>query len=442
MIKNSRNKHGHIRFYCFLILLCGLCYVRYALQVDLPKNVFLLVVALIAALADQDEIIAMMMCCIPLNTSLHFFYALLICLCFFLLKYPRKIYFNSTFIPLFLMIVWELLHCFGKPFSLTMFVTNFVPLIVLAILMFYRDETIDYPFICRALSLCISLVCVTLFGRLLYIARFNVMEAIASLWRLGADTVEAQQILKIEGGDQNPNTLGVFCVLGISGLLQLRRMQLGKKVDIVQIVFLILFGTLTCSRTYLVCFAIMIVLFWISHKGGINRKFKLLLQVLLISAVAMLILYIIFPTVLEYYFNRLINRDKYLSRSELMTIYHHFIVENERILFFGIGLHNYYTELTEVYRVSSAVPHNAIQEMIIAWGLPSLILFTLLGISMVRRSRYFCKNQRLINYIPILIILLKSMVGQLLDSPYTLLALSYGYLSMRQEMISFENKRI
>ena len=125
-----------------------------------------------------------------------------------------------------------------------------------------------------------------------------------------------------------------------------------------------------------------------------------------------------------------------------MTIYHHFILENKDVMFFGIGIHNYYTDLMEVYRVTSAVPHNAIQEMIIAWGLPGVGLFVLLGVTMVGRSRRFCKKQGLINYIPILIIAAKSMVGQLLDSPYTLLALSYGYLSMRQEIDPIKNNRI
>lgn len=441
MIENRKNKHNHLRFYYLLVLLCGLCFVRYALQVNFPKNFFLLIVALIAALGNHDEIIAMMMCCIPLHTSLHYFYALLICLAFFLLKYHREIRINTSLIPLLLMALWELFHCFGKPFSLMAFVMDFLPLIVLTVLMFDKSKTIDYPFICRALSLCIIFMCILLLGKLLYIARFNVVKAIASLWRLGADTVEAKEALKIEGGQQNPNTLGILCVLGVSGLLLLRGMGVGNKKDIVQIVFLLVFGALTSSRTYLACLSIMAVLFWFSQKGGVDKRIKLLLQLLLLSAVALLVLYLFFPTILEYYFNRLVNRDKYLSRSDLMTIYHHFIVENKRILFYGIGLQNYYSDLINVYRVATTVPHNAIQEMVIAWGIPSIVLFILLGISMVLRSRYFNKNQRLINYIPILIILAKSMVGQLLDSPYTLLALSYGYLSMRQEITPIMHKK-
>ena len=125
-----------------------------------------------------------------------------------------------------------------------------------------------------------------------------------------------------------------------------------------------------------------------------------------------------------------------------MAIYHDFILDNQNVMFFGVGLQNYYTQLMDVYRVGNTVPHNAIQEMVIAWGLLSVGMFILLGLTMVGQSRRFCKNQGLINYIPILIILAKSMVGQLLDSPYTLLALSYGYLSMRQEMSQIKNNRI
>lgn len=434
MINNSKNKKEHVRFYCLLVFLLGLCFVRYGFQINFPRSILLIVVAIIVFGGDPDEIIAMMICCIPLDTSLHLSYALFICLGAFVLKCYKEIYINASIVPFLLMVLWELLHCFGKPFSLMTFGTNFVPFLVLCVLMLYKGNAIDYPFICRALSITTILTCIVLLGRLLYVSRFNILKAITNLWRLGADTVDAQKTLEVEGGHQNPNTLGILCVLAISGLLQLKRMGVEKKSDVVQILFLLVFGALTSSRTYLACLTIMASLFWFSQKGGANNKLKLLHHLIFYLGIVLIALYIFFPSVMEYYLHRLVTKDKYATRGELLTIYHHFILNNPKVMFWGIGLQNYYSELLEAYRVVNTVPHNALQEMIIAWGVLSVGLFILLGIAMVRQSHRFCKKQRLMNYIPILIILAKSMVGQLLDSPYTLLALSYGYLSMRQEM--------
>lgn len=440
MIINGRNQNRHTRFYCLLFFLLGLCFVRYGLQINFPKAVFLAVVILIAVLGNQDEIIAMMICCIPLHTSLSFFYALIICLAVFVLRYYKEICLNISVAPIFMMIIWELLHCYSKPFSIMTFATNFIPLLVLAVILSYKKSKIDYSLICRAFSISIIFMCFVMLGKLLYVARFNVLKAMSGLWRLGADTTAAQEALLIEGGHQNPNTLGILCVIGICGLLQLRRMGLGNKYDLIQILLLLVFGTLTSSRTYLACLAIMIILFWLSQEGGIRRKFKLSMQILFFLAIALIILYAIFPAAVEFFATRLTTKDKYASRGEIMIAYHNFIVSNPKVLLLGIGLNNYFTEIVNHFRIATAVPHNAIQEMVIAWGLPSIAMFAMLGLTMVSQSRRYCRKQGLINYIPILIILAKSMVGQLLDSPYTLLALSFGYLSMRQEMSQLQKE--
>ena len=43
-------------------------------------------------------------------------------------------------------------------------------------------------------------------------------------------------------------------------------------------------------------------------------------------------------------------------------------------------------------------------------------------------------RRKLINYIPLIIILFKSMAGQLLTSNYSMLALAFGYLNLVQDL--------
>jgi O-antigen ligase len=110
-------------------------------------------------------------------------------------------------------------------------------------------------------------------------------------------------------------------------------------------------------------------------------------------------------------------------------------------MFIGIGLQNYSTKLVDDYRISNNVPHNSIQELIIAWGIPGVILFIALIICMNALSRRYCKKHNLANYIPLLILLFKGMAGQMLTSSYTILAFSLAYISMCQNFNRTETSK-
>ena len=111
-------RESHTRFWMLLSLLLLLVAVRYSLQVDIPRAVYLVVIVLICLLGDQDEIIAMLMCCIPLHESVDFFYALVFCTAIYIFKSRISIRLDLSVILIFAMIIWELLHCFMSYFSI------------------------------------------------------------------------------------------------------------------------------------------------------------------------------------------------------------------------------------------------------------------------------------------------------------------------------------
>ena len=76
--------------------------------------------------------------------------------------------------------------------------------------------------------------------------------------------------------------------------------------------------------------------------------------------------------------------------------------------------------------------HNNIQEILVAWGIPGLIMIAALIAALVIRARSFNRRLTLINCIPLIIILVKSLAGQMISSGYTMLALSFAYLSLCQ----------
>ena len=431
MINGKRR--DHTLFFWLLLFLLALITLRYAIQVNIPRAVFLAVIVLIALQGDQNEIITLSMCCIPMHESIDFFYAEVFCIAVFVLKFWDRIRFNWSMIPIFLMILWELLHCFGGDFGIREFLTNFVPLLLLLIMMSIDTSVVDYEFLARMFAFVTVAVCASLIIKVLYFSKLDFLLAINRLQRLGMDSSETKQSLSITGGEIHPNILGVVCVLATTGLMQLRSLRKGRPVDMVMAVVLIGFGTLTASRTFLVCLALMVVLLMFSQKGSAARKLQYLGGVIAVLLIALGVMYLFFPAVLEYFFSRFQTKDITTGRIDLFAAYNEFIFSSPVIAFFGIGLQDFGDKLLLTYRVADVVPHNGIQEVIIAWGFPGALLFLALLLAMVLRSRRQCRRPCLLGYVPLLILLAKAQAGQMLNSGYTMMAFSYAYLSMAQD---------
>lgn len=431
-------KTSRSRFWCLLGVLLLLITTRYALQIDVPRIVLLVVIALIAILGDRDEIIAMCICCIPMHESIDFFYALVICMCVFILKYHRRIRIGSVVLLVLVIIIWELLHCFQTAFSPVNFLSYIIPFIVLAVLMMSDTEGLDYPFLVRAFAWATLGISLILFVRVLYFSNFQIRLALAGLQRLGSDAHSNIQDVSVSGGQINPNSLGIITVLASAGLMQLRSMHAGKKSDMVLMCLMIVLAALGTSRTYLACLALMIVLLIFSEKGGMKKRLQLTAVLCIAVAVTAAAMAVFFPESFAYFVSRFLVDDLTTGRDKLMIQYHTFIVDRPNVLLFGIGLQDFEQRLIHFYRVSTNTPHNSIQEIIAAWGIPGLFLFAALFLCMYRVSSQKNKAQSLLNRIPLFILLFKSLAGQLLTSPYTMLALSFAYLSLCTDLSAGE----
>lgn len=427
-------KKDRRRFWCLLGLLLLLTMVRYALQIDIPRFVFLVVIGVIAIFGDRDEIIAMCICCIPLHESIDFFYALVICVGVYIVKFFRQIRLGTNLVLVLLIMAWELLHCFRTQFDAVAFLASVIPFIVLAVMMASDVENLDYALVVRAFAWATLGVILVMFIRVLYFSGFNILRALADLQRLGSDEHSNIQGVTVSGGQVNSNTLGIIAVLASTGLMQLRHRAQGRKSDLVLMCVMLVFASLGASRTYLACLAMMIVLLIFAEKGGVAKKLRLFGLLLLAVAVAVAALAIFFPDNLAYYISRFDISDITTGRDRIMMLYHRFILDNPDVMFFGIGLQDFGNRLVNVYRVSNHVPHNSLQELVVAWGIPGILLFAVLFFDMYRTSRQHNKNLVLINWIPLIIILFKSLAGQMLNSAYTMLAFSYAYLSLCTDM--------
>lgn len=428
MMDIERKVKQHKLFYVLLALLLGLCFVRYTFQIAIPHGVLLAAAVLLTLCADHDELMAFFCSCIPLHTSFEYAYAVLAGVFVYVIKYRDKLRFNLGAIPIVLMVVWETIHCFGQDFAIVEFAARCVPLLLLLVLLCSGDMKFHFSLIMRVFAISIAVMCCSLIGKLMYLSNFNLLVVFANLQRLGMDSAESG--LAVAGAEMNPNTLGIICVLGMTGLMQLRYAGQGKRSDIVLIVILMAFGIMTSSRTYLVCLALMGVLLLFSQEGSAKKKMQFLLGAFVVICLALLLMYLIAPTLLEYYSSRFREKDLTTGRLGLMGDYHAFIISSPKILFYGLGVNELTSKLMDVYQVTTHTPHNSIQELILAWGLPGMALFVALWGVMIWKSRQVCRKQGLINYIPLIILLVKAQAGQMLNSDYTMMSFSLAYLSM------------
>lgn len=428
---NSRMKReqGHLRFWIFFAMLSAMIFARYGLQIGIPRVLALVPIIAIALQGNQTEILAICMCLIPLHESLDFYYALVLVIAIYVLKYYRRIRVDVSFILLILIIIWELLHCFTPDFSPVIFVGSLAPTIALIVILCSDFSDLNYAFVVRAVAAAAIVVCITMLVQIAWISRFRVTTFLATLRRLGALSETSADALEISGGMVQTNSLGVICVMITACLLQLRQCGEGKRRDVFVMLMLLIFGTFTASRTFLVCLALMIILVLLGQKGAV-RKMRYFGIAILTVVLIVLLFAVFFPDQLEYYISRFFESDITTGRITTMSQYNEFIQSNIRVIIFGIGLQDYTSSLVQEYSVASVVPHNCIQEIIIVWGVPGIVLIALVFLRIIAKSKQLGKKQELVNYIPLIIIVIKSQAGQLLTSPYSMLALSYSYLSL------------
>lgn len=414
-------------------ILMVLVFIRYVLQVPFPWEILLAVVAVIALLGDRDELIAMCLCCIPLYTSLQYIYAVAICMAVYILKYHEDIRVDSGILPILLMLAWEWLHCFGEYSSVMGAIRALVPLIFCGFLMFCPRDRINYAFVSRTLAVCVSAMCLIVLSKLLVDAGFNVSKAFSNMQRLGTANKESD----VMGADFNPNFLGFICIIASTGLLQLLINRQGQKFDMVMVVFLLLCGLLTLSRTYLACLAIMIGLFVIANARSVTQLAKQIGAAAGLALVIFLAVLLLFPETIEDWVGRFQVADITSGRLDLMARYNDRIFANPDIYMFGLGIQSVTDKV--IARFGSAkilgtvVPHNAIQEMIFCWGIPGLLLFVVFLCSLVASAKRKNPNIKLLNYIPLILLLIKIQAGQLITTPANLLIISQAYLSMCNE---------
>lgn len=428
MRKMKIQLNKQLLFNALFALMVMLVFVRYGLQIDYPRAVLLIISAIMVLIGNPTQILSVCMICIPLSAAFHYLYALLIAIVMYVLKNEGKIRINATIIPILMLIVWELLHGITGNFAPKDFVTMFLPYLLCGLLLWQDEKSIkslDYAYIVRVYAIATCAVCLTLIFSVLKSTNYDLSKAFIGLQRLG----EVEEDSKQSGIIFNPNSLGIMCIIAACGLLQLMTAGQKNKQDVYLVIILLIAGMLTVSRTFLTLLFIMVVLFGFSARSSRRERMQFLIRIAIIAGLVIALAYWLFPGVYESFADRLSVSDLSGGRNHLFEVYNNLIFSNPKILLFGIGLTGYEFRASQFGNVSH-VPHNGLQEIILAWGIIGLAIFLAFCTCLLMKGKKIGGNKTLINYIPFVLWFAKIQAGQMVTSDYTMLLFTFCFLSV------------
>lgn len=415
------NRELGIKF-LFLVLMI-LTFLRYGMEMNLSTNLLLVVSLLIITFGNNDEIIAMCLSCIPLYSSFDYLYAILYGCIVMMLKNIRRIKVNLLFIAVIILFVWELLHSIEGYFSIRHLIVFFTPYLFLVTISACCRDKVDYNYVSNTFSCFLILTGINLILRTALLSNGNLISALQNIGRLG----KISETSSVIGGQINPNSLGIMCSLALTMLLQNYLCKNREKYTLFFIFVILILGVLTLSKTYIVLLGIMFIFFVLGYEGDLIKKVKLTIVIAFVIAAVYFVMICFFPSVYNTFINRWLAEDISNGRLSIFLEVTKCIESNPSILFFGIGLQGF----TEgILQYVSIAPHDAISEVLMTWGLPGIIFLIFLTCVMISDAKKRNTNIKLLNFIPIIIVVSKGILGHLITSGYTMLALSLAYLSL------------
>ena len=315
-------------FYLGMAAMMAAIFARNILELPIPVVAILAIGALVAAVSTRDEMIALVIACIPMSAALQYKYLIFICIIIYIMKFAKDVKITIAVLPLLFMMVWELVHGLFYPFSVYEYLRGFTELIFCTFLVMIVPKKVDYKMICRLLA--ISSICMMsiVLLNLLEKTGYNFAAIFTGSYRFGVGNTEAENF----GVNYNANELGLITNLSIAGLLQLIASKKHHVFDYLMIVVLTMFGVMTMSRTFLVCFAFIIAMFTIAGVPTLAGKVKRVIFIILMILLILLLVYALMPNVYEMFADRFRVDDISNGRNDLFAFYGQHILSSFKYL--------------------------------------------------------------------------------------------------------------
>jgi len=428
-IQISEQRKSHTLFYCLFAIMLGMVAVRNVFHISFPIVLFLGVVAIIAMFCNKDDIIATAIACIPLSTAFQYKYALFICIIAYCIRFSKNVKITYKVVPVLLMLFWEMLHFGMGQFALLEVFRGFAELMFLCFLFSVEEEEFDLKFIAKIFAFTATIICIFIFLVQLEQNHYDISKIFSGKFRFGAADEEIENF----GLNFNENGLGGICNLAIIGMLLVSDKGRVNVIDIIIIGLLSIFGTMTMSRTFLICFVILILYYFAFQNGSLDKKMMRFLGIIGIFLLSFFLLKSILPEVIENFTDRFKESDITNGRNFLFSFYHEHIISSPVYTFFGIGLQDFKGKIEAIYSVYHNVCHNGYQEIVVVWGIPGFVLLiSLLGCVLAKPSESSSKR-KLLQYGPMVVLLITIFAGQFIRSGTAILELSFAYLCLNYD---------
>lgn len=398
---------------------------------SLPQELLLMAVAVLAVTGDRSRIIALALCGIPMFNVMQYLYALALCIILYAIKYLRDFRWEFGLLPVAGLFFIEVFHSGGNLGQIWEAIRLIAPFVLLLLLMARKENNCDYVRVVRVFALITLAMSVLLLVQCAARAGDSVFRYIADAQRLGIVKHPIKNIVII-----NSNTWGGICLIAAIGLLQISLYGKGGKWDWVGTILLLIFGMLTQSRTFLLCLAIAMVLLMLALCPDRKTQKSGLLVLVGCGAAAFLVFFLCFPSVIISLVKRTLKVGLGNGRGDTFKAYMELLFSDVKLLFLGSGVQG----MRDAAETIGVVPHNGLQELWVVWGLLGVALFAVLAVCYIKSSRRQNPHQKLINYIPLILIFIKVQLGQMVTIGHVMLIFAYAYVSLSYDFGSLPEK--
>ena len=415
--------------YLFIVLVCSMIIIRDVMHISINKYIFLLVYFIFFVIFDSKHFISALSFTLPFLNGLPGNWILLIAIIVLISKKDFKLNNKKLIIPC-VIIVAELVHSFGYYDSNLFDIIRYSTYIVLiSFIVFDYNLSIDYKMCLSLFVLGVIFMCSIIF--LTTLQYYPIETIFSGKFRYGSlNNIILHQDMVLNNDE---NTVGYYCTLGISVLLLLNYYKKSNKIiNYTCVGVIIFFGLLTMSRAFILTTIGIFALFYIL---GSKNIFHSIMNVLM-TVVLIIILYVTFsrfaPEIMESILNRFKETDITGGRSIIFKRYNDFLYNNLLYFIFGTGLFGINTASG-----IRSVPHNGFQQVFLSYGVIGFIVFIII-LTLIIKSAKLRISIPYIAYVPLVCMMVYVQSIQLLNPFELMLPILIAFFSIRLFTIKAE----
>lgn len=420
-------------FYLLLVILFAMFLVRDFGIINIHPLIFIFYTTFLFIVFDLSKSLSLIfiLCCV--GSAMQILYAILIGLLFILVKYYYKFRLNFNVILPGILLAWELLHVMIFNTSFNEYLRWSAGFVTIILLVSLKKDEIDFKILIKSFSITVIFTCFIILLDAIKFWDGNLVAMIENGYRLGRINEYPDMLFKMTG---NSNALGSLCNLALSCELVMfvgYNSHKEKILSLLRCILLAILGFTTLSRTFIVVFFAIFILFIFFFKCSVKKKLIFILSFFLTGIIALLAIYMISPEIIINFLERFSVEDISNGRIDGIKFYLKVLTENLDWFIFGIGTQDILSIIAERGYIWPNVPHNGVVEMLMCFGvIGSVLICFIFGMLLSDVLKNYRLNSKfnMILLIPMLILIIEMQAGQFFKNYDNIILFGLSYLIM------------